>query len=134
MGELDDTMVMGQKEEISKEDAGILDEAYDLNYFFKDNIKKGREALIYPYDGSLNQLETQYPSIDTIARCAVMNDFEDANADVVIMWGQVKAYTNMLPYYIFLSSVLAFVVIAFTVSIIKKQKSTRNKRRLEEKK
>ena len=63
-----------------------------------------------------------------------MNDFEEANADVVIMWGQVKAYTNMLPYYIFLSSVLAFVVIAFTVSIIKKQKSTRNKRRLEEKK
>ena len=62
-----------------------------------------------------------------------MNDYEKANADVVIMWGQVKAYTNMLPYYIFLSSVFAFVVIAFTVSIIKKQKSTRSKRRLEEK-
>ena len=118
-------------EEISKEDAGILDEAYDLNYFFKDNIKEGREALIYPYDGSLNQLETQYPSVDTIARCAVMNDFEEANKDVVIMWGQVKAYTNMLPYYIFLSSVLAVVIIYFVTTTIKKQKSTRNKRRLE---
>lgn len=120
--------------EIDKEELGLLDEAYDLSYFFKGNVTEGRSTLIYPYDGSLNQLETQYPSIDTIARCAVMNDFEEANADVVIMWGQVKAYTNMLPYYIFLSSVLAFVVIAFTVSIIKKQKSTRNKRRLEENK
>ena len=60
-----------------------------------------------------------------------MNDFEEANKDVVIMWGQVKAYTNMLPYYIFLSSVLAVVIIYFVTTTIKKQKSTRNKRRLE---
>ena len=117
--------------EITKEEAEISDEAYDLTYFFDGNISEGRSALIYPFDGSLNQLQTQYPSIDTITRCAVMNDFEEANADVVIMWGQVKAYTNMLPYYIFLSSVLAVVICYFTITIIKKQKSTKNKRRLE---
>ena len=48
---------------------GLLDEAYDLSYFFKGNVTEGRSTLIYPYDGSLNQLETQYPSIDTIAIC-----------------------------------------------------------------
>ena len=117
--------------EITKEEAEILDEAYDLTYFFEGNISEGRKVLIYPYDGSLNQLQTQYPSLDTITRCAVMNDFEEANADVVIMWGQVKAYTNMFPYYIFLSTVLAVVVCYFAITTYKKQKSTRNKRRLE---
>ncbi len=117
--------------EVSKESLDLLDEPYDLNYFFKGNILENRNALIYPYNGSLNQLETQYPSIDTIARCAIMNDFEDANADVVIMWGQVKAYTNMTFYYVFLSSILAFGIIYISFTIIKKQKSTKNKRRLE---
>lgn len=117
--------------EITKEEAEILDEAYDLTYFFEGNISEDRKVLIYPYDGSLNRLQTQYPSLDTITRCAVMNDFEEANADVVIMWGQVKAYTNMLPYYIFLSTVLAVVVCYFAITTYKKQKSTRNKRRLE---
>ena len=31
-----------------------------------------------------------------------MNDFGDANDDVVIMWSQVRAYTNMVPYYVIL--------------------------------
>ena len=118
---------------VDKKELDLLDEAYDLSYFFSGNITEGRNALIYPYNGSLNQLETQYPSLDTITRCAVMNDFEDANADVVIMWSQVKAYTNMLPYYIFVSSILAFAILSFTISVIKKQKSTKNKRRLENK-
>lgn len=117
--------------EVSKEELDLLDEPYDLNYFFKENMSEGREALIYPYNGSLNQLETQYPSMDTIARCAVMNDFEEANKDVIIMWGEIKAYTNMIPYYIFLTSVLAFAVIFISIKYIQKSKSTKNKRRLE---
>ena len=63
-----------------------------------------------------------------------MNDFENANADVVAMWSQVRTDTNMLPYYIFISCSLAFVVLFFTVSIIKKSNSTKNKRKLENKK
>ena len=87
-------------------------------------------ALIYPYNGSLNQLETQYPSMDTLARCAVMNEFEKANDDVVIMWGKVRAYTNMMPYYLILGTTVAIVVVFFTIKTIQKHKSTRNKRRL----
>ena len=59
-----------------------------------------------------------------------MNDFEEANADVVIMWGQLRAYTNMVPYYVFLISVVAIAITLFVYSTIKKQKSIRNKRRL----
>ena len=120
--------------EKTKDELGISDIPYDLNYLFNENMSEGKEAIIYPYINSLNRLETQYPSVDTIARCAIMNDFENANADVVAMWSQVRTATNMLPYYIFISCSLAFVVLFFTVSIIKKSNSTKNKRKLENKK
>lgn len=118
-------------EEISFEDAGILEEPYDLSYFFKENGDSNRNYIVYPYDGSLNQLQTQYPDVDTIARCAVMNEFADANDAVVVMWGQVKAYTQMLPYYIVVGSTVTIAIIYFVSKAIIKNKSTRNKRRLE---
>lgn len=117
--------------EKTKEELGILDKAYDLNYLFKENMSEGKEAIIYPYKDALNRLETQYPSIDTVARCAIMNDFEEANADVVAMWSQVRTDTRMLPYYIFISCSFAFVVLFFTISSVKKAHSTKNKRKLE---
>ena len=117
--------------ETTKEELGLLDEPFDLNYMFEENMSDGRKALIYPYKDQKNRLETQYPDVNTIARCAVMNDFEEANADVIIMWGQVKAHTNMLPYYLFLSFAFAFIVCYFTITIIKKNHSTKNKRKLE---
>ena len=86
-------------EEVSEEDSP-LDESYDLSHYFKDLLPEGKESVIYPFDEYyLNTLEAQYPSVNTIKRCAVMNDFGDANDDVVIMWSQVRAYTNMVPYY-----------------------------------
>lgn len=120
--------------EKTKEELGIMDTPYDLNYLFKENINEEKEAIIYPYKESLNRLETQYPSVDTIARCAIMNDFEDANQDMVDIWSQIRTDTNMLPYYIFISCSLAFVSLFFTISIIKKSNSTKNKRKLENKK
>ena len=85
---------------------------YDLSYLFEGSLTEGRRAIIYPYYGSENKLETQYPSENTIARCAIMNDFGDYNDEVVIMWGQVKAYVNMTPVYIFL---ICFVVASATL-------------------
>ena len=102
----------------------------DLGFLFKGNMENNREAIIYPYVECENQLFTQYPSENTLAGCAIMNDFESANADVVIMWGQLRAYTNMVPYYSFLISVVVIVVVLFTYSSVKKHKSSRNKRRL----
>ena len=60
-----------------------------------------------------------------------MNDFADRNDDVVIMWSQVKAYTNMVPYYVILGTSVSVAIIFFVVNAIRKHKSTRNKRRLE---
>ena len=60
-----------------------------------------------------------------------MNEFADANDAVVVMWGQVKAYTQMLPYYIVVGSTVTIAIIYFVSKAIIKNKSTRNKRRLE---
>ena len=96
-------------------------EGYDLSHLFEGSLSNGRRAVVYPFLGSENQLETQYPSETIIARCAVMNDFGVYNADVVIMWGQVKAYTNMTPVYIFLAVFILAATSIITISIVKKR-------------
>ena len=96
-------------------------EPYDLEFLFSGTLTEGRRALVYPFFGSLNSLQTQYPSEEIIARCAIMNDFGSWNEDVVIMWGQVKAYTNMLPVYIFLSLFALIIIILITFTLIRRR-------------
>ena len=103
-------------------------EGYDLSYLFGETLSEGRRALIFAYPESLNQLETQYPSEYTIARCAIMNDFGKYNESVIIAWGQIKAYTNMTPVYVFLSIVVVSVVTIFVITFIQKNRSVKNKR------
>lgn len=103
---------------------------YDLTFLFGDAITEGRRAVIYPYLGSENQLQTQYPDEFTIARCAIMNDFGEYNDEVVIMWSQVKAYTNMLPVYIFLSVVVVLFLTVVIISSILKSISLKYKKRM----
>lgn len=95
-----------------------VEEAYDLNYYFQGTLSN-RDAVIYPYVHKENKLYTQYPDIETINRCAFMNDFGEDNAKVIIMWGQVKASTNMVPYYVILILVVAFVPCYFIIKFIK---------------
>lgn len=102
---------------------------YDLSHLFEGSFEdENREAIIYPFLGSENQLETQYPSEEIIARCAIMNDFGDYNDAVIIMWGQVKAYTDMTPIYIFLSIVALIGIGGISYSIIKRNLSAHYKR------
>ena len=54
-----------------------------------------------------------------------MNDFGSYNDQVVIMWGQVKAYTNMLPVYIFLITFVV-ILIAITVYVLIKHHIVKN--------
>lgn len=95
-------------------------EAYDLGFLFDGTLSDNRRAVIYPYLGSENKLQTQYPSENIIARCAIMNDFGEYNENVVIMWGQVKAYTNMIPVYIFLGVFIFVVISSLTYYFIKR--------------
>ena len=120
-------------EEVDPEEEGLSTEPYDLSFLFESNISEGRSALLYPFEDSQNALLTQYPDLETITRCAVMNDFEDANSAVVIMWGQIRAYTNMVPYYVFLGITLGAVLTFFIYRLIKKHVSLKNKRQLAKK-
>lgn len=107
--------------DITDENSFVLVEPYDLSYLFEGSLSEGRRAIIYPYYGSENKLETQYPSENTIARCAIMNDFGDYNDEVVIMWGQVKAYVDMTPVYVILICFLVALVSLATVYFVKKK-------------
>ncbi len=118
--------------EIDADELGV-GEAYDLSHLFGGNVSEGRNLVVYPYEENANLLETQYPSQEIIARCAIMNDFGSANDDVIIMWGQIRAYTNMMPYYIFLLVVVFGAFVIGLLMFIKKQKSLKIRRRLAKK-
>ena len=48
-----------------------------------------------------------------------MNDFgEEDNKKLIIMWGQVKASTNMVPYYIILLVILLAVPTYMLIKLI----------------
>ena len=96
-------------------------EGYDLSHLYGGMLSENRRPIVYAFPSSLNELETQYPSEYIIARCAIMNDFGSYNDEVVIAWGQIKAYTNMSPIYIFLSVVLVVCVTLVIVYVVKKR-------------
>lgn len=104
--------------ELSEDDEFYpIDKEYDLDYYFHGTLSKS--SVIYPFAHKENKLYTQYPDVETINRCAFMNDFGEDNSKVIIMWGQVKASTNMTPYYIIIVLVIAFVPCFFIVKFIK---------------
>ena len=109
-------------------------EPYDLSYIYTtdtQDLESGRRPIVYPFEGLDNLLETQYPDAFTIARCAVMNDYGDCNEEVIIMWGQIKAYTNMTPYYVILIVFVVLVIALAVFLIINKKLSARYKRKSE---
>ena len=109
----------GIKNAINNPDAFESVEGYDLTFLYEGTLSENRRAIIYPYLGSENQLQAQYPSEEIIARCAIMNDFGVYNENVVIMWGQVKAYTNMMPVYLFLATFTSIVIFSITIYVIR---------------
>lgn len=123
-----DTSTIPTNEEYWEENVG-----YDISFLFGENLTEGRRGIIYPYYGSENQLETQYPSEKIIARCAIMNDFDSYNEAVVIMWGQVKAYTNMMPVYIFLAIFVVVVSAIITYILIRRRILLKYKKRISKK-
>ena len=102
-------------------------EGYDLTHIYGGSLEN-RCCIVYPFYGLENQLETQYPSEEIIYRCAIMNDFGEMNDEVIIMWGQFKAYTNMTPYYVILIVFLVIVIAVALYFVISKQRSARFKR------
>ena len=59
-----------------------------------------------------------------------VDDFGIYNDDVVIMWSQVKASTNMTPVYIFLSVTVVLLAIGLTAYVVRKKIVTNYKKKL----
>lgn len=104
--------------ELLSEEDSPLKEPVDLSYYFQGNLQEGKKAIVYPFEACANQLETQYPTTEIVERCAFMNDFGEDNANVIIMWGQIKASTNMMPYYFILLIALLAIPAYYIIHIV----------------
>ena len=70
------------------------------------------EAVVYTYE--LNrQFSAQYPSYETIIRCAVMEDFGKDNEKVISMWIRVKSDEVPVWIWIFLGTSIVIVAAYF---------------------
>ncbi len=71
---------------------------YDITYFFSDTAEPGT-YVITSYEGcETGGLGAQYPTLDTIRRCAVMQDFSgDSYEKINRMWIDVRCF-NILEY------------------------------------
>ena len=87
-------------------DAGEIIE-YDLSYFFDDDPDSGAYAF-YTYASEKNgMLGAQYPDNSVVARCAVMQFFEeDANNRINMMWEDVKGAEIPIPAVILIAVIL----------------------------
>jgi spermidine/putrescine transport system substrate-binding protein len=106
-----------EKEEVFEDQEALL-EAYeneeiykvDLSYLFEGTIDG--EAVVYTYE--LNrQFSAQYPSYETIIRCAVMEDFGKDNEKVISMWIRVKSDEVPVWIWVFLGTSIVLVAAYF---------------------
>jgi len=119
-----------EKEEVYEDEAAVL-EAYengevykvDLGYLFDGTIEE--EAIIYTYEVN-RQFSAQYPSYETIIRCAVMEDFGADNEKVISMWIRVKSDEVPVWIWIFLATMVVVAVAYFITT--KASKKIRNDR------
>ncbi len=105
---------------------------YDLTYFFEGTLSEDK----YTEDGRVvvrtntvgRQLTTQYPSLDEVARCGIMEDFGDRNEAVLEMWTKVKSNNITVLSYImmgFLAVVAIYMLVSSARRKVKKKKAMR---------
>lgn len=98
----------------------------DLGYFFGEG-----EWIVYT-DTLGRQFSAQYPTEDIIARCVVMNCYDnEANERVVIMWESVKGYTFSDLVLILLAVLVLLIIVG--VILIKYRKSIFGKKDISKK-
>ena len=105
--------------------------AVDLSYFF-DDLSDGRSATVYT-DVTGRQFYAQYPDLDTINRCAIMNYFDsETNEKISVLWENVKG--TELPVWVLI--LLGALIVGYFGKIIAKKvyKSNRAKYILQTKK
>ncbi len=103
---------------------------YDLSYFFEGTLSEKHYTngkAIIKTNALGRQLTTQYPSLDEVARCGIMEDFGDKNQAVLEMWTQVKS-NNISAFSYFMMAFLALVAAAMITNTVKRK--MKKKRRL----
>ncbi len=106
---------------------------YDLTYFFEGTLSEGK----YTEDGRVivrtnklgRQLTTQYPSLDEVARCGIMEDFGDRNEAVLEMWTKVKSNNITVLSYVMMAVLAIVAIFMLTSSIRRKIKKKKRMRR-----
>jgi len=106
---------------------------YDLTYFFAGTLsddKYTEDGRVVVHTNTLKrQLTTQYPSLDEVARCGIMEDFGDRNEAVLGMWTKVKSNSVTVLSYIMMAFHVLVAVFMLTVSMRKKLKKKKRMRR-----
>lgn len=108
----------------------------DLSYFFNGTLSNEYDAsrMVVKTDTLGRQFSAQYPDLETVTRCAVMEDYGNENENVVAMWERLKA--NDVPTWLIIV-VCGIVIVLIGGGIYNKynkSKARRRRRRLAYKK
>ena len=104
----------------------------DLTYLFdgivSDEYLDDEGHVIVAVEERGRQFDAQYPNEEIIARCGIMEDFGDANDNVLAMWENVKI--GNIPLYITIILVSSVVILISILYVRKYMKiRLRNKRK-----
>ncbi len=124
---------------IDEDDEGFSEEYFtkDIRYFFKDTLEEKDldedGVFILSLDSKNKQFDTQYPAEEELPHLAVMADFGEQNASMLLMWESVK--NTSLPIWSYFLILAAFLIIIglFIFSYVKKAavRKKRTERKLE---
>lgn len=111
----------------------------DISYFFEGTLKEMDEEdciFILDIDSQGKQFDTQYPDSSQLPHLAVMADFGQQNASMLLMWESVKNTTLPIWAYVLILIVVLIIIILFILAYIRKAvvKQRRKQRKLEREK
>lgn len=119
-----------ESESIDRESINIDDENFfenyytkDIGYFFDGTLEelKEEDTIFYLDIESKNkQFDTQYPDSSILPRLAIMADFGEQNASMLLMWESVKNTSLPLWSYILILVVVILIIAAVIFNYIRK--------------
>ncbi len=122
---------------IHEDDDGFSDNYFtkDIRYFFKDTLEEKDidedGVFILSLDSKNKQFDTQYPAEEELPHLAVMADFGEQNASMLLMWESVK--NTSLPIWSYFLILAAFLIIIGLFVFAYVRKAAVRKRRTERK-
>ncbi len=127
-----------ESEELDYDAISIDDEDFDelyytksVKYFFQDTLTDLDEDVdtLFFLDAMSHgkQFDTQYPDEALLPHLAIMADFGEQNAAMLLMWESVK--NTSLPLWAYILVAIAFVSIIGTIIFFKAKKSVVHQRR-----